>query len=152
VSAYKEWPLKSGEGRMAVFSLEDTSGTVRVACFAKQFAQYEALLKGDEPLLVTGKVKAARGGDEEEGARVTKELTLQDAIPLQRLRAERTRQIIVEVSADALTGEHVDQLKSALERSPGPVQAILRVKVPMRSVTDCVLGPKFAVTPSEELL
>src|SRR5262249_55181737 len=60
VSGYKEWPLKSGEGRMAVFQLEDSYGQVRVTCFAKPFAAHETLLKGDEPLLVTGKVKPDR--------------------------------------------------------------------------------------------
>ncbi len=151
VSGYKEWPLKSGEGRMAIFNVEDTSGTVKVACFAKQFAQFEPILKSDEPILVTGKVKAGRMGDDDDAPRA-KELTLSDAVPLARLRSERTRQMTVEISADALTDERIDQLKSALEKSPGPVQTVLRVKVPLRSVTDCVLPPKFACTPSDELL
>ncbi|HZS39152.1 MAG TPA: DNA polymerase III subunit alpha, partial [Polyangia bacterium] len=151
VSGYKEWPLKSGDGRMAVFTLEDTFGGVKVACFAKQFVQFEAALKSDEPLMVTGKVKAGRMGDDDEAPRA-KELTLSDAVPLARLRSERTRQMTLEVSADALTGERLEQLKTALTKSPGPVQTVLRVKVPLRSVTDCVLGPEFAVTPSDELL
>ena len=28
----------------------------------------------------------------------------------------------------------------------------MRLKLPERSYTDCVLGPKFAITPSDELL
>ena len=154
VTAYKEWPLKSGEGRMAVFSLEDTFGTVRMACFAKQFALYEQLLKGDEPILVTGKVKAGRGQQDmlEDEAPKVKEMTVGEAHLLSDLRAQKTKQMTVEISADALTDEKVERLKEALRASPGPVTTVLRMKVPMRSYTDCVLPRELSVTPSDELL
>jgi DNA polymerase-3 subunit alpha len=73
-------------------------------------------------------------------------------VPLARLRAEKTRQMMVELSADTLTNERMDALKAALEKYPGPVTTILRLKVPMRSMTDCVLPARFNVTPSDELL
>ncbi|MGZ3428094.1 MAG: DNA polymerase III subunit alpha, partial [Polyangia bacterium] len=154
VSAYKEWPLKSGEGRMCVFSLEDTFGTVRVACFAKAFAAFEQVLKSDEPLLVSGKVKPGRIDDnaDEGAAKAAKELNLSDAVPLFKLRAEKTKQIVVELPADTLTNDRLDALKAALEKYPGNVTTVLRLKVPMRSVTDCVLPSRFNVTPSDELL
>jgi DNA polymerase-3 subunit alpha len=153
VSAWKEWPLKSGEGRMAIFQLEDTFGQVKVACFAKQFAQYEQVLKGDEPILVTGKVKAGRGNDDpNDEAPKVKELTLAEVIPLAQLRAQKTRQLMVEAPADVITDEKMEQLKTAVEKYPGGVQVVLRVKLPQRSYTDCMLGPKFTVTPSDELL
>jgi len=152
VAGYKEWPLKSGEGRMCVFSLEDTFGSVRVACFAKSFAAFETVLKADEPILVTGKVKPGRIDESDENAKAQKELNLAEAVPLAKLRAEKTRQMMVELSADTLTDERMDALKAALEKHPGPVTTVLRLKVPMRSVTDCVLPARFNVTPADELL
>jgi DNA polymerase-3 subunit alpha len=152
VAGYKEWPLKSGEGRMCVFSLEDTVGSVRVACFAKAFAAFEAVLKSDEPILVSGKVKPGRVDESDENAKAQKELNMSEAVPLARLRAEKTRQMTVELSADTLTDERMDALKAALEKHPGPVTTVLRLKVPLRSITDCVLPPKFNVTPSDDLL
>jgi DNA polymerase-3 subunit alpha len=153
VTGYKEWPLKSGDGRMAIFNLEDTYGTVKIACFAKAFAQYEALLKSDEPILVTGKVKAGRGGDDpNDDAPKVKELSLSEAHQLAELRAQKTKQMTVELPADALTDEKVEQLKAALSASPGTVTTVLRMKVPLRSYTDCVLPREFSVTPSDELL
>jgi DNA polymerase-3 subunit alpha len=157
VTGYKEWPLKSGDGRMATFQLEDTFGQVKVACFAKAFAQYEVVLKSDEPILITAKVKTGRGGDDQlalgdEAQRPDKELSLSEAIELARLRVEKTRQLLIELPADTIDEEKVEQLKSALEKSPGGVTTILRVKLPMRSYTDCVLPPRFGVTPSDELL
>jgi DNA polymerase-3 subunit alpha len=152
VSGYKEWPLKSGEGRMCVFSLEDTFGSVRVACFAKAFAVFEQVLKADEPILVTGKVKPGRMDESDENAKATKELNLSDAVPLPKLRAEKTKQMMVQLPADTLTDERIDLLKAALEKYPGPVTTVLRLTVPMRSMTDCVLPARFNVTPSDELL
>jgi DNA polymerase-3 subunit alpha len=154
VSGLKEWPLKSGEGRMAVFQLEDSYGQVKVACFQKAFASHEQILKGDEPILVVGKVKPGRGGEEggEEASRAIKELSMNEAIPLFRLRTEKTKQMMLQLSADVLTEERIAQLKAMLEKHPGPVQTILRLKVPMRSYSDCVLPERFSVTPSDDLL
>jgi DNA polymerase-3 subunit alpha len=153
VTGYKEWPLKSGDGRMAIFALEDTFGTVKVACFAKAFAQYEQMLKSDDPILVTGKIKAGRGNeDPNDDAPKVKELSMSEAHKLSDLRAQKTKQMTVEVSADALTDEKLERLKDALRASPGQVTTVLRLKVPMRSYTDCVLPRELCVTPSDELL
>jgi DNA polymerase-3 subunit alpha len=155
VTGLREMPLKSGEGRMALFQLEDAYGQIRVACFAKAFAACEAVLKADEPILLTGKVKASRVADEaasEGDVARTKELSMSEAVPLAQLRAEKTRQMIVELSADGLTDERVAQLKAALELHPGGVTTVLRLKVPLRSSTDCILPARYAVTPSDELL
>jgi DNA polymerase-3 subunit alpha len=155
VTGLREMPLKSGEGRMALFQLEDPYGQIKVACFAKAFAACEAVLKADEPILLTGKVKASRIADDaaaDGDVPRTKELSMSEAVPLARLRVEKTRQMIVELSADALTDERVAQLKAALELYPGGVTTVLRLKVPLRSSTDCVLPARYAVTPSDELL
>ena len=151
-------PLKSGDGRMAFFALEDQYGQVKVACFAKSFALHEATLKSDEPILVIGKVKVARAGmgkDEdsanEEQPKV-KELTLNDVVLLSKLRTDKTKQILIDLPADATTTDRLDQLKSVLEKSPGPVATVLRLRLSRRSYTDCVLPPAFNITPSDELL
>jgi DNA polymerase-3 subunit alpha len=156
VSGYREFPLKSGNGRMAIFALEDAYGQVKVTCFSKPFAKYEEMLKSDEPLVVIGKVKADRRADDggapnDEPARA-KELNMQEAVPLARMRAEKTKQMTVQISADAATPEQVELLKSTLAKYPGPVQTVLRLKVAMRSFTDYVLPDQFKVTPSDELL
>jgi DNA polymerase-3 subunit alpha len=77
---------------------------------------------------------------------------MSEAVPLARLRAEKTRQMMVELSADALTDERVEQLKAVLEKHPGSVTTVLRLRLPLRSFTDCILPARFAVTPSDDLL
>ncbi len=153
VSAWKEWPLKSGDGRMAVFTLEDTVGGVKVACFNKAFQQFEAVLKSDEPVLVTGKVKPGRQlDDSDEAQRAPKELNLSDVVPLSRLRTEQTKQMMLNLPADRLTETRLDALKALLEGHKGPVSTVLRLTVPKRSYADYVLPSTYAVTPSDELL
>ncbi len=147
VCDYRERPLKSGNGRMAFFSLEDTTGQVEVVCFSKPFAEYEEVLKMDEPLLVTGTV--AREG---EGEAMVVRLHMREAVPLQRLRAEKTRQMTVEVPADAVDANRLDNLAKLLERFSGSVKTVLRLNVPLRSSTDAELPAKWGVTPSDELL
>ncbi len=116
-------------------------------CFSKPFAEYDEVLKMDEPLLVTGTV--AREGEVE--AMVVR-LHMREAVPLQRLRAEKTRQMTVEVPADAVDANRLDNLAKLLERFSGSVKTVLRLNVPLRSSTDAELPAKWGVTPSDELL
>ena len=95
---FRDRPLKSGNGRMCFFKLEDQSGQVEVVCFSKPFAEYEEVLRSDEPLLITG-IVAIEG----EGESVTRKIHLREAVPLARLRASKTRLMSLEVNADELT-------------------------------------------------
>ena len=147
VSEYRERPLKSGNGRMAFFNLEDATGQIEVVCFSKPFAEYEEVLKLDEPLLVTGRL--ATEGD---GESTVRRMLMKEAVPLARLRNDRTKKIVVELSADLLDEQQLSAVKKVLERFPGAVTSVLRLIVPQRSRTDVELPARYAVTPSDELL
>jgi DNA polymerase III subunit alpha len=147
VTEFRDRPLKSGNGRMAFFNLEDATGQIEVVCFSKPFAEFEAVLKGDEPILVSGRLAT-----EGEGESVVRRLHLKEAKEMSKLRSERTKQIVLEVSADVATREQLDALKEVLLRHKGSVSTVLRLKVPQRSRFDAILPARFGVTPSDELL
>ena len=147
VTEYRERPLKSGNGRMAFFALEDPSGQVEVVCFSKPFAEFEEVLKMDEPLLVTGTVNS-----EGEGEAMVKRLHMKEAVPLSRVRNEKTKQIAIALPADGLTTEKIAALKRVFERCPGTVTTVLLLVVPGRSTTEAILPKRYAVTPSDELM
>ncbi|MSP63641.1 MAG: DNA polymerase III subunit alpha [Myxococcales bacterium] len=147
VCDYRERPLKSGNGRMCFFSLEDPSGQVEVVCFSKPFALYEEVLKSDEPLLITGTVNS-----EGEGESVVKKIHLREAIPIARMRNEKTRQLTVTLPAEGATEAKILLIKQALERSPGTVATALRLILPRHSRTDALLPKRFAITPTDELI
>lgn len=144
---YRDRPLKTGTGRMAFFKLEDHTGQVEVVCFSKAFAEYEPVLKSDEPILVTGNVAI-----EGEGEAVTRKIHLREAVKIADVRSKKTKQVVLEVNADELTTEKAAALRETLEKFKGNVPTMLRLVVPLRSRTEVLLPPGFAVTPSDELL
>jgi len=144
---YRDRPLKSGTGRMGFFKLEDHTGQIEVVCFSKAFAEYEEVLRSDEPLLITGNLAI-----EGEGENSARKIHLREAVPLARLRADRTRAMALSVNADELTADRARTLKQTLERYHGSVPTTLRLVVPLRSRTEVVLPARYAVAPTDDLL
>jgi DNA polymerase-3 subunit alpha len=144
---FRERPLKSGNGRMAFFKIEDHTGQAEVVCFSKPFAEFEDALKSDEPLLITGTVAI-----EGEGDAVSRRIHMKEATRIAELRGKKTKLVVVEVNADELTAEKGERLREALERYKGNVPTILKLVVPFRSKTEIILPQRYAVTPSDELL
>ena len=144
---YRERPLKSGNGRMCFFKLEDITGQVDVVCFSKPFAEFEEVLKSDEPLLVTGTVAI-----EGEGESVARKIHLKSVEQLRNLRAQKTKLMSLEVNADEFTAEKAQRLRETLERHRGSVPTMIRLVVPLRSKTEVMLPARFHIAPSDDLL
>jgi DNA polymerase-3 subunit alpha len=147
VSNYRERPLKSGTGRIAFFDLEDQFGQVEVLCFSKQFDAYAEVLKSDDPILVSGTVQME--GDEEN---LVPKVRLEEAIPLAKLRAEKTSRMHLNLTADAVTPEKLAQLKDLVAKSPGNCNVYLHLGIAKRSETVISLGSHYQVKPTDELL
>jgi DNA polymerase-3 subunit alpha len=56
VAGLRERLLKSGDGRWAVVTLEDTFGQAEVLVFSRVFGESEMALKSGEPLMIKGRV------------------------------------------------------------------------------------------------
>jgi len=147
VSEYRERPLKNGKGRMAIFSLEDKEGTVEVVVFSRPFEEFEATLKSDEPLLVTGTVRM-----EGEGESRVPRLQLKSVVTLPTLRRQKTREIHLHLDADRVRNEQLEQLRQVLLQHVGECRTHVELDLPRRSRTTLVLSERFSVTPSDELL
>jgi DNA polymerase-3 subunit alpha len=147
VSEYRERPTKSGSGRMAFFFLQDQYGQIEVIVFPKTFEKLRDVLTLDEPLLCTGKVV-----DEGEAGQHDYRFLLEDAVPLARVREQKTSRIHIQLNADLVTREQIDELKGILLQHKGSCSTYLHVKIPMRSETVIPLGDKYAVAPSDDLL
>ncbi|PID38421.1 MAG: DNA polymerase III subunit alpha [Proteobacteria bacterium] len=147
IAAYRERPLKSGKGRMAIFQLEDLEGQVEVVCFSRAFEQFEETLKADEPLLVTGRLKF-----EGEGENVEPRLQMNEAHALAELRTRKTSEVRLSLSADLVQDEQVEQLKDVLRRYRGDCPLIVELTIPKRSKTLLQLSERFCVEPTDDLL
>jgi DNA polymerase-3 subunit alpha len=146
VSEYRERPLKSGNGRMAFFNLEDQSGQVEVVCFSRAFEKCHNVLTTDGPILVSGSV--AHEG--EDGSAI--KIHLENAIPLAQLRVQKTNQVHLHVSASAASREKLEELRRLCLQHTGSCPVTLHLRIPKRSDSILALPPGFEVAPSEEFI
>jgi DNA polymerase-3 subunit alpha len=146
VSAYRERPLKSGNGRMAFFQLEDLWGQVEVIVFSRAFEKYGEVLKSGEPLLVSGTV--AREGDD--GTEI--KIHLEEALPLGQLRIQKTSQVHLLLNADIATRPKLEELRRLIVQHPGSCATLLHLRIPKRAEAVLALPAGFACAPTEELL
>jgi DNA polymerase-3 subunit alpha len=147
VASYRERPLKSGKGRMAFFNLEDKAGTVEVVVFSRPFEELEAVLKADEPLLVTGTV-VFEGEEESKVAR----LHLKSAVTLSELRRQKTTEMHLHLDAERVAEPQLQRLKEVLLQHVGECRTFVHLSIPRRSRTKLVLSERFSVNPSDDLL
>ena len=144
VSAYRERPYKSGNGRMAFITIEDLHGTCEVLVFAKVYEACEELIKGDDPLWVQGTVQVE--GDDNIKMRASQIERLADA------RGRSTKNIDIEVPVYELNEDRLVQLKEILTQCRGSVPAKLTIVNPEVSETVIALPEYLRVNPSDELL
>lgn len=159
-------PLRSGDGRMGIAQFEDLTGGIEIICMGDELVRYEALLSGDEPLLVTGQVRIDR--DEDGNSRVTVRIgrsrrrgpgpmeEVNEEIPLvqslSEVRRQRTRGIELEVDAEDLTLERVHSLRAVLMDPvhAGHCETRLKVRTPEDVVVNLQV-PDARLSPSDAL-
>lgn len=147
VSDFRERILKSGTGKMASFRLEDPTGGIEVVCFSKAYAEYETVLKADEPILVIGQLMSDGDGENPQ-----RKINLREAQLLSQIRMEKTQKLTLSVVADDLTEAKVTSLKDALLAHPGPVQISILLQKPGRWRVEAKLPSDIKIQPSDELL
>ncbi|MCS6914311.1 MAG: DNA polymerase III subunit alpha [Myxococcales bacterium] len=147
VSDFRERPVKSGSGRMCFFQLEDPYGRIEVVCFSQAYAEYEEVLKGDDPILVLGTLIS-----EGEGEVQQRKIQLREAIPLSRLRLERTHKVVVELIADEVNRDKLREMQQILRRHHGGIQVSVLLRKPARWSVEAQLPAHHRVVPSDELL
>jgi DNA polymerase-3 subunit alpha len=143
--------------RFGFFALEDLSGSVEVFCWGgraaqgnrpaqKGWADWEMLVKSDEPLLVHGEVRVNQRDEEHP----TCEIVASDIELLSHVRNQKTSEVVLRIDADRLRPETVTQLRALLGRHAGTCPASVRAVIPERSETR--LKVKEKVSPSDDFI
>ena len=132
---------------MAIFQLEDLHGQVEVVCFSRAFEQYEEVLKADEPILVTGRLKL-----EGEGENLEPRLQMNEAATLANLRTRETKELRLALVADQVKEEQLGQLRDVLRRYRGDCPLVVELSIPKRSKTLLQLSERYCVEPTDDLL
>jgi DNA polymerase-3 subunit alpha len=128
--------------------LEDAEGTFEVIAFPKTFEKVRHVLVSDEPILCTGAVKNEGNAEAPEW-----KMLLETAAPLSQLREQKSSKVYIDLNADSVTLDLVDELKTVLANATrGNCTAVIRLKIPQRSETWVALPEAWAVAPTEDLL
>jgi DNA polymerase-3 subunit alpha len=130
VSGFNRVKIKSGPnaGRfMGRFVLEDLQGSMAVTLFANQLQQFGHLVADEAVILVKGQVRDRndRPGDAE--------LTVEEIVPLERLRTRQLAGLDLVVAPDLPTAELL-RLRDLLYHHPGTVPVTLHVQLASRTV------------------
>jgi len=147
VTALREKPMKDGSGRWAIVTFEDLHGCMELRVFSKVYALAEPLLKGDEPLLIKGSLMI---NDDDEAAEP--KLRVDDIQLLAKVRAERTRAVVVQVPAHLDDAQQtLSKLRQILLQHAGKTPVRMVVLREGHSKTMIDVGATCRVAPSDEL-
>ncbi len=174
VASMRERRLKSGDGRWAIVTLEDTFGQAEVLTFRKVFEENEMVLKSGEPLLIWG--AALLDDIDDEGKQRTPKMRATEVMSLADAQIERTRWVDIELdmpqreNADDTVQEWhrgqpvhrvtndkacialMEQIQTVMKRFSGKKPVRLRLEMAEGFRVDVRMGQEIAVHPSEDLV
>jgi DNA polymerase III subunit alpha len=145
VSALKVIPIKK-EGRnqgrrMAVFQLEDATGSVRAVAFPDTFESFERLIEDGAALLVTATLK----GD---GDHV--ELMVEEVADLVSMDSKKAAGLRITVNLDAMDEEGFESIREYLLEHSGEMPVRFELRRPGRFRARLVPPPALSVDASQE--
>ncbi len=95
VVGLRERMLKSGKGRWAVVTLEDTFGRAEVLCFSKSYEEGEEVLRAGIPVVIHG--NALIDDINEEGQQATPKMRARSVESLAEAQIRRTRMVSLDI-------------------------------------------------------
>ncbi len=119
--------------RMAMFHLEDQTGTVRAVMFARAFTRFERLLADGAALLVSAALRSRDGGEHVE-------IEAEEVSPLEGIERRRASALRVQVNLDRVNSlESLTRLHDLMLQHSGPLPVRLRL---------CAAGWEADLTPT----
>ena len=128
---------------MALFNLEDATGSVPVVVFPKVLGIYAPFLKGDEPLLIHGKAEV----DDKAVKIIAQEMTSLEAV-----RQESIGAIELNLRERRLSRDELEDIRDILFRYPGRSSVLLRVNGAKEEDFLIEAHPRFQVLPCPEMV
>jgi DNA polymerase-3 subunit alpha len=154
VEGYRERIFKGGGGKIAFFTLEDTSGRVEVKVRQQQIEVHSHVLTSGEPIVVSGKVSFPMTDDSEEAENAAPReptLMLDEARLLVDVIKQDTKSISIRLHERKAKADQLGKLGEVLRASPGgcPVQLVIQLE----SGSEAILSLKgVRVEPNDGML
>ncbi|MBN2125011.1 MAG: DNA polymerase III subunit alpha [Deltaproteobacteria bacterium] len=129
--------------KMALCSLEDSSGSVEIVIFPDVFNNCSPLLKGDEPLLVSGTAEVDDS---------TVKVIAQEITSLDRVKQESIRSIELALPGGPLSRENLEDLKDIIFRYPGESSVLFKLEACEGRNYIIAAHDRYRVSPCEEMI
>lgn len=156
VTALKEITTKKGD-RMGFVTVEDLTGSVEITVFSDMYVPATALLKSDDPLLITGKLEKSEKGckllvmkAQEGNGRKFQQNCNGDIRLLQDAQEQSTTRVRLSLRLPELSTELLPPIKELLEKYHGNLPVQLQFEIPNRSCTTIRLPDHLRVAASDE--
>lgn len=177
VAGMKERLLKSGDGRWAVITLEDTFGQAEVLAFSRVFGESEELIKSGEPLLVKG--RALIDDIDDDGQQLMPKMRAESILSLAGEQMARTRSVVVgidvpaaenagefdgvfDASAEVASAQDaaatesaesvLEQIREVCQRHVGDKPVRLELMMPAGYAVEIRASEQARVSPNEQLV
>ncbi len=129
--------------RMAVLTVEDLTGSTELIVFPDVFERTSGLLKGEEPLFVTGTAEISESSSK---------IIAQEITSLDSLRQETIKAVRLRLHESILTKELLGELQNLVFRYPGKSRLVFRVEMARGGAVTITAHTHFNILPCEEFL
>jgi len=133
---------KSGE-RFAILTVEDMTGLVEAAVFARLYKEVEHLLESRDPMVLTGRVQVGERGIS---------LRADSLVPLAHHRAEVVKVAEITLRPSRQKQEDYQVLRQILSQHPGDCPVFLQLDLPGGDRVRIRAATTLSIRPSDEVV
>jgi len=129
--------------KMAILTLEDSTGAAAIILFPDVFNTYSPLLKSDEPLLISG---TAEIGDS------AVKIIAQELISLEAMRQKTIKIMELGLHLQGLSKEMLETLRDIFFKYPGDCSVLFRVDTGQDKEIIIAAHDQFKILPCDEIV
>ena len=128
---------------MAILNLEDQTGSTQVILFPDVFNNYSPLLKGDEPLLISGIAEVDDNSSK---------IIAQEVVFLESMRQKSIMTIELGLSEETASRDKLEDIRDILFRYPGECSVLFRVDIGNGEEIIISAHDHYKVLPCDEMI
>lgn len=133
---------KRGE-KMAVFALEDQTGSTEIIMFPDVFNVYSPFLKGDQPLLVTGTAEI----DDNIAKIISQEIT-----PLEKVKLNAIKTVALSIPEEIVSKDLLEEIREIFFRYPGDSSILFKVETGQGKEFLIAAHDRFRVSACDDMI
>ena len=128
---------------MAIFSLEDRTGSTQVILFPDTFSAYSQYLKNDEPLLING---LAETNDN------SSKIIAKDIETLESLREKSIKAIELRLDMETASRKSLEEIRDIFFRYSGECSVFFRISIENEKEWLIAANKHYKISPCNDML